>query len=108
MPLVRAALGTARPERLAGVRRGTSARTYPLLNGSRKYPCGILPPDLVFDNQRQRVGCARLLTLKGVMSVAVERGRFLLTAERMRNPILYLFKYSCKPLFACGEDFPRG
>ena len=90
---------TARRGEVAGVPRGTPCpKRTPLVNRSLKYSCGILLCGLVFENVRQRVGCARLLNLKGVMSDAVEQGRFLLTAKRLRNPILYLYKYRRKPL----------
>jgi len=50
-----------------------------------KYPCAILPPDLIFENVRQRVGCGSLLTLNlREMSIAVDE-RFSLTAKRLRN-----------------------
>jgi hypothetical protein len=63
----------------------------------RECPCGNLLCGLVFENVRQRVGCARLLNLKGVMSDAVEQGRFLLTATRLRNPILLAIASNGKP-----------
>jgi hypothetical protein len=70
----------------------------------RECPCGIFLSDLVFENVRQRDGCKRLLNLKGVMSIAVECERFTLTAERLRNPILYLYKYRCKPFVHSGGN----
>ena len=79
--------GRAREVRLPG-------RTS--LTRSLKYPCDILPSGLFFENQRQRVGCVRLLTLKGVLSIAVEFERALLTAEQSRNSILKLSCFSCK------------
>ncbi len=69
----------------------------PLAN-RRECPCGNLLCGLVFENVRQRVGCARLLNLKGVMSDAVEQGRFLLTATRLRRDTIPTFVGSYKPL----------
>jgi hypothetical protein len=84
VPLAHAAArpGLVRPGRAAQpccpVRR---ARTK-----LRECPCAILPFVLVFE--RQRVGCVRLLTLKGVLGIAVEFERSLLTAENLRTYIL--------------------
>src|ERR1044072_1525427 len=106
VPLCARPHGTTRVR--AGVPRGAFCpRRAPVAN-RRECPCGIFLSGLVFENVRQRVGCKRLLNLKGVMSIAVECERFTLTAERLRNPILYLYKYRSKPLLAHGEDYPRG
>jgi hypothetical protein len=63
------------PERRADTNRGY------------KFPCAIFLLDLVFENVRQRVGCVSVCS-PSEMSVAVEHGRFLLTAEQLRSPIL--------------------
>ena len=64
--------------------------------------CGILPFDLVFENQRQRVGCVSACS-PSVMSVAVEHGRFLLTAENLRRDILTEASVSSN-LYLSGGD----
>ena len=69
----------------------------PLAN-RRECPCGNLLCGLVFENVRQRVGCVRLLNLKGVMSIAVECERFTLTAKRLRRDTIPTFVGSFKPL----------
>ena len=74
----------------------------PAIDRELKYPCDILLRGLVFENQRQRVGCVRLLTLKGVLSIAVEFERALLTANKLRNPILSVFTDNGKPCFLSG------
>jgi hypothetical protein len=74
------------------VLRGVLPLYTPVPNRGRKFPCGILSAGLVFENVRQRVGCGSLLTLKhGVLSIAVEHERSLLTADNLRNPILLAF-----------------
>jgi hypothetical protein len=73
----------------ASVLRGaSSSERTPVSNRKLKYSCGIFLSDLVFENVRQRVGCVRLLNLKGVMSIAVEFERFILTANRLHRDIL--------------------
>jgi hypothetical protein len=67
----------------------------PLVNRRPKYSCVILPSVRVFE--RQRVGCEARLTLKGVLGIAVEHERSLLTAECLRNPILTAFAVNGKP-----------
>lgn len=67
----------------------------PLAN-RRECPCGNLLCGLVFENVRQRVGCVRLLNLKGVLSIAVEFERLILPATLLRNSILKLSCFSCK------------
>ena len=73
------------------VRGGRARRVWlpghTLLVSSLKYSCAILLFDLVFENVRQRVGCAEAYS-PSVMGVAVEQGRFLLTAEGLRKDIL--------------------
>jgi hypothetical protein len=75
----------------------------PVLRRTLKYSCGILPPDLFFENVRQRVGCVSLLTLKiGVLSIAVEQERSLLTANKLRIHILCIFIHEVKPILAAS------
>ncbi len=81
-------LGTARKGEVAGVRGGTAARRTPVFRRTLKYSCGILLRGLVFENQRQRVGCVSVCSPSEEMSIAVEHGRFLLTAEQLRGDIL--------------------
>jgi len=83
----------ARPQhsphvRGAGVLRGaSSSERTPISNRSLKYSCGILLRGLVFEN-KATVGCVARLTLKGVLSIAVEFERSLLTANQLRKDIL--------------------
>ena len=83
--------GTARRGEVAGVLRGASRPMRAPIANRRECPCGIFLSDLFFENVRQRVGCVRLLNLKGVMSIAVEQGRFLLTAIRLRRDTIPTF-----------------
>jgi len=88
----------------AGVLGGASCpRRAPLAN-RRECSCGIFLSALVFENVRQRVGCKRLLNLKGVMSIAVECERFTLTAERIRNPDYISTWDICKHRIPSGGD----
>jgi hypothetical protein len=82
--------------RVAGVLRGASSSgRAPISNRKLKYSCGIFLSGLVFEN-KATVGCVARLTLKGVLSIAVEFERALLTANQLRNSILKLSCFSCK------------
>src|SRR5215216_1651624 len=64
-----------------GVPGGALPRLTPVTFSQLKCPCGIFTSDLVFENVRQRVGCVSVCS-PSEMSIAVEHGRFLLTATR--------------------------
>jgi hypothetical protein len=74
-------------------------RRTPLVS-SLKCSCAILPSGLVFENVRQRVGCVARLTLKGVLGIAVEFERSLLTAKNLRSHILCINIHKIKPNLA--------
>ena len=68
-------------------------------NGHRLRPSCVIFPRVRFF-ERQRVGCTSLLNLKGVMSIAVEFERFILTAENLGTDILTGYPVSGKPYLA--------
>jgi hypothetical protein len=96
----------ARPHGTAPMSEGVPGGALPLraptLKRTLRYSCAILLRGLVFENVRQRVGCVSACS-PSEMSIAVEHGRFLLTAKQLRRDILTEASVSSN-LYLSGGD----